>query len=319
MARSDRSEDSTIEIDVQLSLVEEPRPPAVTAVIARQNQPPEDFATARRSQPPPRQHVPMPSWPADWSTPPAPSSARRSSVAPPPDSSFSLPPIARDVSPMETERQMPSLAVSNDALLASLRPARPETVFTWLGRTAAFRRAQRGLDSALFWFSERWQQSVLSLGVGALLGLGVLLSVVRAVQPDEEPSIEELTASAEPESSVQRALAQVPAQAALLAPATVVAKQALEPREPAVGSAVAASAAAVPPASASSNAVSSDAVLDSPADDGAADEGAPDEGTAEKSKPGKKKKKARKHRAKSGDGRSMFQKALAVGRAKRAR
>jgi hypothetical protein len=75
---------------------------------------------------------------------------------------------------------MSELAVSNDVLRESLRVAAPPALSTRLEQrmSAWLPTFERWLIGALYWFSERaaWQRGALSLGLGALIGLSMVLA-----------------------------------------------------------------------------------------------------------------------------------------------
>jgi hypothetical protein len=76
------------------------------------------------------------------------------------------------------EPKMSQLAVSNDVLRESLRVAAAPPLSTKLEQylSAWFPTFERRLIDLLYWFTDRapWQRGAISVGVGALLGLGIV-------------------------------------------------------------------------------------------------------------------------------------------------
>jgi hypothetical protein len=75
-----------------------------------------------------------------------------------------------------TDRNLPDLSVSNEALLASLRPAADDDLGTRVARLA---RTQG--ERALSWFGTRpsWLQATLSVAGGSLVGLSLVVAYAR--------------------------------------------------------------------------------------------------------------------------------------------
>lgn len=106
-------------------------------------------------------------------------------------------------------RSEPPRSLSNTALMASLRPP-PD-----YGNSPALRRSMEPhLLEGVSWFLDRtpWQRVLLSTGLGALVGVGIVVTLARLFAPELG------TATARAAVGQQAALA-APAAAALLAPA----------------------------------------------------------------------------------------------------
>jgi len=86
------------------------------------------------------------------------------------------------------EPRMQALAVSNDALLDSLRPAAPPSIAGWLGKKASpwWRHVEYGYTEVACWLWARapWQRWALSGGTGALLGVAIVVVAVPRLRPD---------------------------------------------------------------------------------------------------------------------------------------
>lgn len=136
-----------------------------------------------------------------------------------------------------TERLLPDLSVSNEALLASLRPAIENTLGTRVSRVART-QGQR----ALYWFGTRpsWLQATLSVVGGSIVGLSLVVAYAKTFHAEPEPEI-----AAEP-AGPSRAVAL----AAAAAPAALLAQSVVQPLAAAPARAVAAPAPAAPEAAA---------------------------------------------------------------------
>lgn len=133
-----------------------------------------------------------------------------------------------------TERLLPDLSVSNEALLASLRPVAENTLGMRVSRVA---RGQG--ERALYWFGTRpsWLQATLSVAGGSLVGLSLVVAYANTFHAPPETEM-----AAEPSGPARAvALAAAAAPAALLAQSVVQplaaapapAKAALAPAQPA--------------------------------------------------------------------------------------
>jgi hypothetical protein len=169
-------------------------------------------------------------------------------------------------------------SLSNEALLASLRPPADH------GSSHALRRSMEPhLVDGVSWFLDRtsWQRVLLSTGLGALVGIGIVVTLARLFVPD----LGTTAASAAPAASSLAALA-APAAATLREPPAAPAITAVAPPPPAPAEA---SALPQPSAAAPADVVAS---LNQPA------EAAPAKGKAvRKAKAAKRSKKARQQRA----------------------
>ncbi|MEY2929870.1 MAG: hypothetical protein RL033_619 [Pseudomonadota bacterium] len=93
------------------------------------------------------------------------------------------PPRESAVPPGESPRSL-----SNEALLASLRPTTDHG-----GR--ASRGLRRSMEPHLIdgasWFMQRaaWQRALLSTSLGALVGVGIVVTFARLFPPDESPAV----------------------------------------------------------------------------------------------------------------------------------
>jgi hypothetical protein len=88
------------------------------------------------------------------------------------------------------EPRMMALAVSNQALLDSLRPVAPPSIRGWLAKQANpwWRHVEYGYTEAAYWLWARapWQRWALSGGLGALLGVAIVVVAVPQLRPDLE-------------------------------------------------------------------------------------------------------------------------------------
>jgi hypothetical protein len=144
-----------------------------------------------------------------------------------------------------TERLLPDLSVSNEALLASLRPAVENTLGTRVARVA---RSQG--QRALYWFGTRpsWLQATLSVVGGSIVGLSLVVAYAKTFHGEPEPEI-----AAEP---AQRAVALAAA-----APAALLAQSVVQPLAAAPAKAVAPPVPAAPEAAAAAPAATRPAVV----------------------------------------------------------
>jgi hypothetical protein len=151
------------------------------------------FPGEHRSQPPPRKRrsgsaralpppVPprglrsSPKIPAICSPLPLRAAERCLSESPPPNERSNL----RDLGApgLEFDRSMSALAVSNDVSSESLWPPTSPGLGAWSRRASAWLASfARWRTDGLYWFLERaaWQRGVISLAIGALLGIGIVL------------------------------------------------------------------------------------------------------------------------------------------------
>jgi hypothetical protein len=89
------------------------------------------------------------------------------------------------------EPRMAALAISNDALRDSLRPAVPPSIGGWINKTLVnpwWRYVEYGYTEVVCWLWARapWQRWALSSGLGAVLGLGVVVAVAPRFRPELE-------------------------------------------------------------------------------------------------------------------------------------
>jgi hypothetical protein len=137
-----------------------------------------------------------------------------------------------------TDRNLPDLSVSNEALLASLRPAADND----LGSRAS-RLARTQGERALYWFGTRpsWLQATLSVAGGSLVGLGLVVAYAKTFHAPP-PAV-----AAEPVGPARGV-----ALAAAAAPAALIAQRVVRPLSPAptanAASAATPAVAAEPPA-----------------------------------------------------------------------
>lgn len=167
---------------------------------------PGDFSSVKRSQPPPRK--------AGGSRPPQ---------APPASKPIVVP--RRDASVLMTAEQLlrepagprsePPRSLSNAALLASLRPP-PD-----YGNGTARRSMEPHLIEGVSWFLERtpWQRALLSSGLGALVGVGIVVTLARLFVPELGSASATAAATAAIAPEARATALAAPATAALLAPA----------------------------------------------------------------------------------------------------
>ena len=143
-------------------------------------------------------------------------SERRSQISPSKRSTMSQPPSHSEqitdeqlVTDMYApEPRMAALAISNDALRDSLRPAVPPSIGGWLHKTLVepwWRYVEYGYTEAVCWLWARapWQRWALSAGLGALLGVGLVIIAARRFRP-------ELESVAVASSETQRRLSSTP-------------------------------------------------------------------------------------------------------------
>ena len=86
---------------------------------------------------------------------------------------------------------MAALAISNDALRDSLRPAVPPSLGGWIKETLVnpwWRYVEYGYTEAVCWLWARapWQRWALSSGFGAVLGLAVVVAAAPRFRPELE-------------------------------------------------------------------------------------------------------------------------------------
>ncbi len=113
------------------------------------------------------------------------------------------------------EQLLPDLSVSNEALLASLRPVAETTLSMQVSRAV---RGQS--ERALYWFGTRpsWLQATLSVVGGSIVGLSLVVGYAKTFHSSPEPEL-----SAEPVGPARGvALAAAAAPAALMAAQSVV-------------------------------------------------------------------------------------------------
>lgn len=157
-------------------------------------------STARRSQPPPRKRRPEPR-PAANECDPRQFGARCSAFEP----------------------SLSALAVSNDVLRESMPVQAPPTLSARLEQQLSvwFPTFERRLIDALYWFTRRapWQRGVLSVGVGATMGLSIVFlgAAVFGWHRPELPATAAQAAVLAPAPS--RSLAPIPAPSVPPAPA----------------------------------------------------------------------------------------------------
>ncbi|MEO8178090.1 MAG: hypothetical protein ABI895_04580 [Deltaproteobacteria bacterium] len=88
------------------------------------------------------------------------------------------------------EPRMAALAISNDALLDSLRPVAPPSVGGWIKKQANpwWRHIEYGYTELACWLPARapWQRWALSGGMGALLGVAIVVVALPRFRPDLE-------------------------------------------------------------------------------------------------------------------------------------
>jgi hypothetical protein len=107
-------------------------------------------------------------------------------------SSGSVPGIERqfDLQGLGLEPRMAALAISNDALLDSLRPVAPPSIGGWIKKQANpwWRHIEYGYTEAAYWLWARapWQRWALSGGLGALLGVGIVVVALPRLRPELE-------------------------------------------------------------------------------------------------------------------------------------
>lgn len=86
------------------------------------------------------------------------------------------------------EPRMRALAVSNDALLDSLRPVAQPSIAGWVKKRANpwWRYVEYGYTEAAYWLWARapWQRWALSGGAGALLGVAIVVVALPQLRPD---------------------------------------------------------------------------------------------------------------------------------------
>jgi hypothetical protein len=86
------------------------------------------------------------------------------------------------------EPRMQALAISNDALLDSLRPVAPPSIAGWIKKRAnpGWQYVEYGYTEAAYWLWARapWQRWALSGGLGALLGVAIVVVALPRLRPD---------------------------------------------------------------------------------------------------------------------------------------
>jgi hypothetical protein len=207
--------------------------------------PPGHFPSSRRSQPPPRKT--LSSRPPRSLPPSGPAAVSRgdTSVLVTAEQLLRERPGARSEAPR---------SLSNEALMASLRPP------AHYGSSRPLRRSMEPhLLDGLSWFLDRspLQRVLLSTGLGAVVGVGIVVTLARLVMPDHgEPA-----AALAPATSNLAALA-APAAATLIdppAPAAMAAPEPAVPVSPVVAAPAVADAPAEPVASLADSAEAADA------------------------------------------------------------
>jgi hypothetical protein len=127
---------------------------------------------------------------------------------------------------------MSALAVSNDVLLASLRPPAPPSLGSWLEQRAVewFPTFERWQIRALDCLAERalWQRCAISAALGALLGLGAVSGVAAAFLCERA----EVAAAALMPHALERAVARVALPAPSAVPRQTVPGQVIEDQHP---------------------------------------------------------------------------------------
>jgi hypothetical protein len=85
---------------------------------------------------------------------------------------------------------MAALAISNDALRDSLRPVSPPSIHGWLAKQANpwWRHVEYVYSEAAYWLWARapWQRWTISGGLGALLGVAIVVVALPRFRPDLE-------------------------------------------------------------------------------------------------------------------------------------
>jgi hypothetical protein len=141
------------------------------------------------------------------------------------------------------EPRMAALAISNDALRDSLRPAVPPSIGRWLRKTLVepwWRYVEYGYTEAACWLWARapWQRWALSAGLGALLGVVLVIVAVGRLRPELDSAAavsgETVLASTQLASASSVVIAPLRASAEVKAPAApVVAAAEAAPAAPA--------------------------------------------------------------------------------------
>ena len=149
------------------------------------------------------------------------------------------------------EPRMAALAISNDALRDSLRPAVPPSIGGWLYKTLVEpwgRYVEYGYTEAVCWLWARapWQRWALSAGLGALLGVVLVIVAAPRFRPELErvaaASAETVVASTQLAAASSMVIA--PLRASAEAPAAVAAAAPVAPAAAAVAAPAAPAAAA---------------------------------------------------------------------------
>lgn len=141
----------------------------------------------------------------------------RSSSTPPDDAHF-------DPQGAGLEPRMQALAISNQALLDSLRPVAAPSIAGWIKKRAnpGWRYVEYGYTEAAYWLWARapWQRWALSGGLGALLGVAIVVVALPRLRPDLGSA-----AAADSGNAIVAATQAAAASAVLIAPL----RQAAEP------------------------------------------------------------------------------------------